>query len=422
MLSYVAKRMPFGLPGIFILGFLVRLVIVRLISWDWPLHYEAFDIAKNIVAGYGYSWDWYGTIPLQPTAAFAPLYPYFIAFIMALFEHPARIVYITQAVLNAAAIFPAFYIGNHLAGRKAGLMAAALWAIYPEIAYQPTKIAAEAVMGAPALLAIYLYLKQKTDLNHRLSSIGFLSLGLLLGATVLIKANAMILAIALMAGLLFGSAARTYRLKAAMLLCLGLLLAISPWLIRNMLVLNEPVIRTMYGYNLWRGNHPGATGTARLDTGQHSEAFLSVEYLDYIERNRPDKEAEVDRFYFEEAVKFIKEDPGGFARLTLRRIVYFLTLDPTHPLTRNIFYMGGYIIILILGISGAIILLTRKRFDIVFLLVPLFYLLFYAPVMILPRYRLGLVWVLILTSAVTLDAIYDWLFARAQSLRGKSLS
>jgi len=136
-----------------------------------------------------------------------------------------------------------------------------------------------------------------------------------------------------------------------------------------------------------------------------SEADLDPEYKNYIELNHPNTEVGIDKFYLDEAMKFIKADPGRYARLTLKRIFYFLVFDPTHPLTTNFVYIGGYIFAVIFGIWGAIILGKTGKFDSIFIFIPIVFLIFYAPVIILPRYRLTVVMMLVSLSGVSLTKL-----------------
>jgi hypothetical protein len=161
----------------------------------------------------------------------------------------------------------------------------------------------------------------------------------------------------------------------------------------------------MYGFNLWRGNHPGATGTPRIDPDNVIESALDPKYRKYIEENHPQTELELDKFYYDEAVRFIKDNPGEFAWLTVKRILYFITFDPTHPLTRNVVYLGGHLFLLVFGFWGAILLRRNNRLDNIFIILPLVALFFYAPVIMLPRYRLFFTMVLLWLSSVPIASV-----------------
>jgi 4-amino-4-deoxy-L-arabinose transferase-like glycosyltransferase len=397
---------------IFIGGLIFRIGIIYVYAWNTGLHYEFAEIARNIIYGYGYSWGWYGSVPLQPTAAFVPLYTYFLAIFMAVFEEPARFIYFSQAILNALGIYAAYLLVKHLSDKNSGLIAAGLYAFFPEIAYATTKMVPEAIISGPVLLAFYLFLKMKPKLLLSVSTIRFFWLGIFIGLLALMKASLLFLYVAFAISLLVSGFKRMPVLKSILLLSIGVVLAVSPWLIRNTIVMGKPVFRTTYGFNLWRGNYPGASGTGRLLPGATREVLPDDEYFNYIDQNQSGTEIEIDEFFTKEAIRLIKQNPGGFLKLTAKRIFYFLVFDPSHPLARNIIYLGGYAFAVVFGTWGAVILKRRKRLDISFVLVPLLHLFLYAPVMILPRYRMILVWLLVCLASIPLAGIlirFGWL-------------
>jgi len=399
------NKIWFNLFIIYILAVLVRLLLVYIFSWNRGLHFESVQIAEYILKGYGYWWDWYKMIPAQPTAILTPLYTHFLALFMYLFDEPAKYIYIAQALLNALIIVPGYLLGKNLGGTKNGLILALLVAVYPEIAFMPARMVAETITIVLVFYSVYLYLKYKTLLLTEGKVIGFGALGVILGLTTLAKENTAFVFLACFAGLLFINTKKTSWLKAAFILGLSFTVTLSPWLIRNYMVFDKPVFRTMYGFNLWRGNHPGASGTGRLSPESISEASLDPEYQKFIDENHPNTELGIDKFYFDEAMRFIREDPMRYAWLTTKRMIYFLVIDPTHPLTRNALYIGGYLFVAIFGVWGGIILKKRKQLDRIYILAPAITMACYVPVIVLPRYRLILIWILLILSSVALANI-----------------
>jgi len=390
---------------IYVIAVIARITIVCLYSWNTGLHFETVQIARYLINGYGYSWDWYKMIPPQPTAILAPLYTYFIALFMMIFDEPARYIYIVQAVLNSLVIIPGYFLGKYYGGTKNGLILAIILGVFPEITYMPVKMVAEVISIVMVFLGIYLYLKYKDDLIANHKTTGFIWLGILLGIATLIKDNSAFIFLACFIGLLFIRINYKIWLKAAFLFGLAFTLTISPWLVRNYIVFDKPVFRTMYGFNLWRGNHPCATGTGRLANGFGSETCLDQKYLDYIEKNHPSTELGIDKFYKDEAIKFIKADKMRYAELTLKRLFYFIVIDPTHPLTKSFVYISGYIFTMVFGIWGGIILYRRKKLDRIYILLPILFIIAYVPVIIIPRYRLILIWLLLILSSISITGI-----------------
>jgi 4-amino-4-deoxy-L-arabinose transferase-like glycosyltransferase len=402
MESEKRSRIFWFLLSIYVVALIIRILIIKYTAWNATIHYESAEIAKFIIQGNGYWWDWYGTIPPQPTAILPPIYTYFTALFMALLENPARAFYIAQAILSSLCVIPGYFLGRQLANNKTGIVTAVLFAVFPEIAFMSAKPVAESLLMPIVILIFYLFLKYKAEFIKSGNIKQFFWLGLLIGAATLIKTTAAFIIPAGFISLILLKSNRLKAICAAFLLSLGFLTAIAPWSIRNTLVLGKPImLNTMYGFNLWRGNHPGATGTGRLDKDRISEDSLDPEYKKYIELNHPNTELEIDKFYLDEAARFIKSDPMRYVGLCLKRMVYFLTFDPTSPLTNNIIYLGGYFLALIFGVWGGLILAKEGKLDNIFIFTPLVFLLFYVPVIILPRYRLTVIWILVGLSAVS---------------------
>ncbi len=399
---YIFSNIRINLTILFILALILRVIVIYMYAWHTGLHFEYAQIASNIVSGNGYSWDWFGQKPLQPSAAFNPIYTYFLAFFIAIFDSPARVILIAQAIINAFCVFPAYWIGRHLNNRATGLICAVIFAVLPEIVYASTSMVTESISNTLVLAAIYFYLKLKDTVKYKSYSRHYLLFGAYIGFLALVNSSLLLLLPAFIIGFYFVGGYKKNFLKIVFLLSVGSILVITPWIIRNYVYLGKPVIRTTFGYNLWRGNYPGASGTGRVDPQNKDVIVLNEDYYKYLKTNVPDSEIGMDSFFTAEAINFIKEEPLRFIKLTLLRVLYFVTYDPTHPLTKNIFYLGGYIFILVFGVWGGILLKKLKRLDLAFVFIPFFHLILYSLVMVLPRYRMILVWILMIFSSIAI--------------------
>jgi hypothetical protein len=163
-----------------------------------------------------------------------------------------------------------------------------------------------------------------------------LGLGLLLGFLALVRAEAMLIAVILVAaGLASWLRRRTVaELRPWLLVALGWALAVAPWTIRNAVRLAaiderlagrlaEPLPRfvplTLYGpINLALANNPQADGT-------FSRAFLSsrssAPVLDLADPQHLEFILHGDRM----ALTWMRENPGAFGRLLLRKWALFVS-------------------------------------------------------------------------------------------------
>jgi hypothetical protein len=184
---------------------------------------------------------------------------------------------------------------------------------------------------------------------------------------------------------------------------------IAPWTIRNYTVFERFVlVRTPVWFNVWRGNHPGATGTARSWDQDLIENSLDPQYAQRLDSQLIGGEIGYEETYRRFALEYIRENPVEFIALTLRRLWYFWTVDPTHPLATHPLYWAPWFALL--GLVGMGMVTTRNRWrDYSF-----WYLLIvattvaYSLTMVLPRYRLPLLPGLVLLAGEGGAAIWAW--------------
>jgi len=98
--------------------------------------------------------------------------------------------------------------------------------------------------------------------------------------------------------------------------CAIILIVFSPWVIRNYKIYNEFIpFNAAMGYNLWDGNHMGASGEMEIDYQP---------LINYAETHTP---VETHQKGIEEFKGFLIEHPVEFAKLTLKRISIFFSFS-----------------------------------------------------------------------------------------------
>ena len=155
------------------------------------------------------------------------------------------------------------------------------------------------------------------------------------------------------------------RAEAARLAALVVLTAaagVAPWIVRNALVHGELVaIKSTFGYAFWQGNCALSEGTDKvvrasveqvLDEGKSQSGLAALNrrlwaarheagYIDDIALTREDlkllgsvSEPERSRILFRRAIDELRDRPGRYWQLCLRRFRYFWLFDETNPKTR----------------------------------------------------------------------------------------
>jgi hypothetical protein len=188
---------------------------------------------------------------------------------------------------------------------------------------------------------------------------------------------------------------------------LGAVIVIAPWTIRNYLKLGAFVpLRSAFAYNMWRGNHPGATGTVRTFDGEDIDEAVTPEYRRYYEKHMVPDEIERDRFFAGEVKRFIRENPGKYIKLTLTRFYYYWWRDETHPLTLHPLYLLPWAAVLVLSAVGAVAVRRKWRDWSLWWWQILGFTILFSLTIVLPRYRMPIYPAMFLLAAVGIERLF----------------
>ena len=118
-----------------------------------------------------------------------------------------------------------------------------------------------------------------------------------------------------------------------------ILLTISPYLIRNMVVLETITITKSLGYNLWKGNNQLSPPEGY---GDFSNAKFNPinDQLDNLEKNKF-YEIKRDQIFFGEAINNLRKDSFYYFKLFFKKIFsyYFIDLNSNYPNNYNLFHI-----------------------------------------------------------------------------------
>ena len=193
---------------------------------------------------------------------YPPVYPYFIGVLFRAFGTMQAVLW-AQVVLGALLVPVVGRAGALAFGRRAGLLAAAIAAFYPELLWYPAHYWSETLF----LLLLWGAIERTLAADARGSRGAAAVAGLLWGLATLTRELSLYL-VPIVASWLAWPRARTggpLRARAirgltpamgrAAVLVLATVLTVAPWTIRNAVVLHAFVpVSTMGGLNLWQGN------------------------------------------------------------------------------------------------------------------------------------------------------------------------
>jgi len=174
--------------------------------------------------------------------------------------------------------------------------------------------------------------------------------------------------------------------KKIILIFIITFITISPYLVRNIVVLDTATLTKSFGFNLWKGNNP----SSKVEGG----VFIDNNLRTKINDIKKDKFYGInfDNIFLKRAVSNIAEDPTKYFRLFIKKFLSFLFID-IESSNQNYYNVLNYLPVLIVGITSLIgIIISDKKSKKMNYLILIFFIniLIFSFFFILPRYKLAI--------------------------------
>lgn len=279
---------------------------------------ETGSIAYSLATGHGFGSPFLDRIT-APSAWIAPIYPALVAGIFKLFgafsSAAAIAAFSMNSTFSALTCIPIYHTGRRTVGRRVALWAVFLWALCP--LFWRWAITWVWDMCLSALLftcAFWFALRLREGAGKR----EWAAFGAFWGVCALVNPSMLIFS-AVSALWAARPQLRTARgwLRTAILSGLVAVALISPWLVRNRVVLGHWVfVRDNFPFELSLGNYHNSNGMGWA--GRHPAANPKV-MDEYVRQG----EIAFVRQHGAQAMQFIREHPGEFLRISAHRFVVF---------------------------------------------------------------------------------------------------
>jgi len=418
------------LSGILLLGLAVRLLHYSAISPtafpQFPVFYTASDLhgtwewARTILAG-----DWLGRDTWHPDfrpdlapretwyrwwggkAVFqqSPLYPYFVAGLLAVSDQSLNVVLLVQLFIGALHPAVMFWLASRLFDVRAGLIAAILTAVYGPFIFHQGTLLRDWVPPVLEPGVLLLLIKARRTGRGR----DWLLAGMLMGLAVLAKETALLLLpVALIWLMLEYRPAFRQAVGAGAWLFLGALLVLSPLMIRNASV-GAPVLSlsNRAAQGLIEGNAPDGFPFGPA----HPPSLKGI--LERSDGRLPAVIVETLRLYDGDWVRFLRHQLVKLGSLMdpfeMPNNVGFSYGQEISPVLR---FTIRYGFIFPLGLAGYLLTLRSGRNPVLLNLYALTTVAGLMVAIIWARYRLVLAPVLIIYGAAALVGFSDTLRSR----------
>lgn len=309
---------------VFIVAIGVRLVAAFAFGgFVSPERWEYDDIARSIVAGQGFTYQFHG---ITYYSYAPPLYSWLSVASYWLTGSLTLLMLVQVCAGAALAVVSGAIAGRVFGSVKAALAAGILVALHPGlIIYSATKahpMTWDALFFSLAALQFF-RLREQPDFRRALE------LGLIVGIGTLSRATIVIFLPIGALWLLWASGRAAWPLLVRQVLIAGVVATacLAPWTIRNYLVHDAFVfVVSTDGDTFWRGNNPYATGHSYSATGGLVLDTLTGE--ERADLQRQPTELAQSAWFKTRAMAFIREHPLEFVRLTAVKFFYFWWFAP----------------------------------------------------------------------------------------------
>ena len=348
--------------------------------WDDERDFDT--TAQNLVQGNGFSRIPNSSVPMIRRV---PLYPLFLAVIYRTSRHSINAVRALQIFLVALTALIGYLVARLIFKGKLALLSLLLIGLWPPLIVFSTRIMSEVLntfLLSLSILCLVMLIRRRSII------LAFIA-GLLMGITTLCKATTALFPFFVFFFLILVYPSRKQALCHGLILILAAAIAISPWTIRNYVE-----FRTFIPLQL--GVSPGFWVGTDISEGGRWQGEDKMLHHKFSKPLRDDH-LYVERFYFKEAMESIKENPGGYLTLLVKKAGGFWRRPSVGGvekfglkkiLIRGSNYLVHYLAI-VFGIIGSVLVVRRKiLLAYPLILIIFYYTLMYALLFAEPRYRI----------------------------------
>lgn len=369
------------LTVIFVVACLIRLaallvlpergVVGDSISYD--------DLGWRLSQGEGYTRS---LSPDEPDNRRLPGYPVFLAALYFLFGHSLLAVKIAQLILDSFTCILLYKLACFLFDRRAAFWAGLFAAVFPGYILFSNFILSETLFVFLVTLSVYALV---WAFRKGLMSSCAVA-GCVMGVATLVRSTLLLLPGFLLPFVFFRQrAARKTAFFCFILFICGMLLAMSPWIVRNYLVLHKVAFsHAGLGWALWVGAQ---------DFKDQFYPHWDQEPVKSEIRGAASL-GDIDRIFFSKAIEIIRRSPAAYLANCAKKFVRFWIIPPAADIisgksaAAGMLYRAWCSLLVLFAVAGIFLADKRNFAFALFLAVMLYVSVFHAVLIMEPRYAL----------------------------------
>ena len=256
--------------------------------------------------------------------AYLPIgYPLFLSMIFRLTGQSHFMGKFGQVILSLLLAYLGYRMSLKLGTRKSANLVLILTAFFPSQIFFTRLFLSEILFTFFFMLFLYLLLLLD---EVKKKFILLLIAGILLGMATLTRTLTLLFPLVVLIYFIRLKQSSTKAIGRVVLIIIGMLLLLSPWMIRNKKIMSYGVISTNGGIDLWVGNNPFANGSFN---------WPSVTPFD-----TSSDEKSADKLGFKLGIEYIKDDPFRFILRGIKKEIFLFAGD-LYPLYWDLIRTAG---------------------------------------------------------------------------------
>lgn len=408
--AYSRRSLVLICLAIFLLALALRIAAIAFVGLNssrpgqWS---ESGVIAQNLIAGQGYTFNFFGLRKEQPLHSFMP--PLFVGLLYACLRfgaQPALTLALAHAGLSSLTAVAIFLLAVLLSRRRSvALLSGLAAAAYPVMVLMitiPISLTLHLAVLAWALVLT-------TWLAQKPSWLLALAAGASWGVLTLGRPAIVAFLPLVFLWLWWNRRTRQDWLKSISLILIGVILILLPWTVRNFRIHDRLIlISTNSGATFWNGNSPFSTGTGFGVYTEKLDDYLGRPHdpnqppiiqtlqpypmpLDLQAEVATVSEMELDRRQLQASLTLIRQNPQPWLALMKQKAIGFLwfrrDIGALYDPTWTTYYKPAYVILLILTVLGLAVSARQwRRYSLLYLLF-IFYTVIHILYNVQTRYR-----------------------------------
>jgi len=290
----------------FLLAFIIRIIFVFSLKTKFYFddEYEYWKIVNNFITGKG-------LIVSETLKAYRPpLYPLFLV-LFAKLNTGITGIRIVQALLSSVSCIFIYFLARKVFNEKIAIFSLAISSVYPFFIFYSGFLLTETLFIFLVICCIYAFIKLA---ESRVSPVyGFIP-GIFAGLAGLCRPTMELFFPFCLLFIILSKASCVVKFKKIVFAMAGFIIILTPWIIRNFIVLGSFVPgTTMGGAVFWEGNNPYSDGGP---CRYFPEGVWQIE------------ESKRDQVFYKLTIDCIKQNPKRFAWLLWNKFIRFWNVVP----------------------------------------------------------------------------------------------